>query len=151
MPVFAFTDIEGSTGLWEKHQEAMAPIIARHYDILELVVNGCGGKIIKKTGDGIFAIFPDEIPGKSSPALECALDLQRAFQNESWPIIGELRVRIALHAGQAEMMGGDYYGPTANRCARLMSLAWGGQTIISADLRKLASDISRAQRLAVGP
>ena len=150
MPVFAFTDIEGSTGLWEKYQEDMGPIIARHYDILELVVSGCGGTIIKKTGDGIFALFPDEIPGKVSPALECALDLQRAFQNETWPLIGELRVRIALHSGQAEQIGGDYYGPVANRTARLMSLAWGGQTLISSDLRKQATLPPGAQFIDLG-
>jgi class 3 adenylate cyclase/predicted ATPase len=139
MPVFMFTDIEGSTGLWERHQGAMGPIIARHYDILELVVNSGAGKIIKKTGDGIFALFPDEIPARPSTALQCALDLQRAFQGEAWPLIGELRVRIALHSGQAEEMGGDYYGPTANRTARLMSLAWGGQILISEDLYKQAT------------
>ena len=138
MPIFAFTDIEGSTGMWEKYQDAMGSIIARHYDILHLVVEGCGGKIIKKTGDGIFALFPDGAGDKPSSALECALDLQRCFQGETWPVIGELRVRIALHCGQAEEMAGDYYGPTANRTARLMSLAWGGQILVSQDLYRKA-------------
>jgi class 3 adenylate cyclase len=138
MPVFAFTDMEGSTGLWEKYQDAMGPVIAKHYAILDKVVPAFGGKIIKKTGDGIFALFPDETPDRPSPALECALDLQRRFQDENWPVIGELRVRMAFHCGQAEEMAGDYYGPTANRTARFMSLGWGGQILVSEDLRRVA-------------
>lgn len=139
MPVFAFTDIEGSTGLWEKHQEAMGPVIARHYAILEKSVAAHGGKIIKKTGNGIFAIFPDEDGQTPSAALACALDLQRRFQDEDWPLIGELRVRMGFHCGQAEELGGDYYGPTANRTARFMSLGWGGQILVSEDLRRQAA------------
>jgi predicted ATPase/class 3 adenylate cyclase len=150
MPIFAFTDIEGSTGLWERHQGAMGPIIARHYEILHLIVEGRGGKIIKKTGDGIFALFPDEDPGQPSRALDCALELQRRFQAEAWPVIGELRVRIALHRGEAEEMGGDYYGPTANRTARLMSLGWGGQVLVSEDLYKTATLPAGAQWADLG-
>jgi len=138
MPVFAFTDIEGSTGLWEKHQDAMGPVIARHYAILQQVLDRLGGRIIKKTGDGIFGLFPDEDGERPSPALTCAIELQRRFQEESWPVIGELRVRMAFHCGQAEEMAGDYYGPTANRTARLMSLGWGGQILVSEDLRRAA-------------
>ena len=138
MPVFAFTDIEGSTGLWEKHQDAMGPVIARHYAILDDCVPRHGGKIIKKTGDGIFALFPDEAGAGPSPALVCALELQRRFQAEPWPVVGELRVRMGLHCGHAEEMAGDYYGPTANRTARFMSLGWGGQILVSGDLHKRA-------------
>lgn len=138
MPVFAFTDIEGSTGLWEKHQDAMGPVIAKHYAILDHCVPAYGGKIIKKTGDGIFALFPDTSPDQPSQALECALELQRRFQAEAWPVIGELRVRMGFHRGRAEEMAGDYYGPTANRTARFMALGWGGQILVSEDLKKQA-------------
>lgn len=138
MPVFAFTDIEGSTGLWEKHKDAMTPVIARHYAILGETLALHGGRIVKKTGDGVFAIFPDETGDKPSPALQCALDLQRRFQREAWPVVGELRVRMAFHCGLAEEIGGDYYGPTANRTARFMSLGWGGQILVSAEYQKTA-------------
>jgi class 3 adenylate cyclase/tetratricopeptide (TPR) repeat protein len=139
MPIFAFTDIEGSTGLWEKHQGGMGPIIARHYAILDELTPRFGGKTIKKTGDGIFALFPDPQPGQPCPALEWALECQRRFQGQVWPVVGELRVRMALHKGEAEEMGGDYYGPTANRTARLMALGWGGQILVSEDLRRAAT------------
>ncbi|HTA16662.1 MAG TPA: adenylate/guanylate cyclase domain-containing protein, partial [bacterium] len=138
MPVFGFTDIEGSTGLWEKHKEAMGPIIAMHYAIMEQSIASHGGRIVKKTGDGIFAFFPDEGGDSTKAALESALDMQRCFQGQVWPVIGELRVRMAFHSGHAEEMDGDFYGPTANRTARFMSLGWGGQILVSEDLKKLA-------------
>lgn len=138
MSIFAFTDIEGSTGLWERHQGAMGAVIARHYAILDELTPRWGGKIIKKTGDGIFALFPDEAPGEPSRALAWAVDCQRRFQGQVWPVVGELRVRMALHRGEAEEMDGDFYGPTANRTARLMSLGWGGQILVSEDLRRVA-------------
>jgi len=138
MPVFGFTDIEGSTGLWEKHKEAMGPIIAMHYAIMEQSIASHGGRIVKKTGDGIFAFFPDEAGDSTKAALESALDMQRCFQGQVWPVIGELRVRMAFHSGHAEEMDGDFYGPTANRTARFMSLGWGGQILVSEDLKKLA-------------
>src|SRR5665213_1707074 len=150
MPVFCFTDIEGSTGLWEKHQDAMGPLIARHYAILQQGVTSHGGRIIKTTGDGIFAIFPDETGDSPSAALECALDLQHRLQGEVWPVIGELRVRMAFHSGHAEEVAGDYFGPTANRTARLMSLGWGGQILVSEDLRKQAQLPTGAEWLDLG-
>jgi len=150
MPVFAFTDIEGSTGMWEKYQDAMGPIIAKHYAILDHSIPEYGGRIVKKTGDGVFAVFPDELGNGPSRSLECALELQRRFQAEAWPIIGELRVRMGFHCGKAEEMAGDYYGPTANRTARFMSLGWGGQILVSEDLRKLAHLPTGAEWLDLG-
>jgi predicted ATPase/class 3 adenylate cyclase len=150
MPIFAFTDIEGSTALWERHQTAMGPIIARHYALLEEGVATFGGRIIKRTGDGIFALFPDGAPGAPSAALACAVELQQRFQNEPWPVIGELRVRMAFHRGEAEEVAGDYYGPTANRTARLMALGWGGQILVSEELRKYAAPPEGAQWLDFG-
>ena len=139
MPVFLFTDIEGSTGKWELYKEAMNRVIARHYALMDEIVPRHGGRIIKKTGDGIFALFPDPVEGEPCAGLACALELQRHFQDEEWPGVGELRVRMGLHLGQAMEMAGDFYGPTANRTARLMALAWGGQILASEDLQRQAA------------
>jgi class 3 adenylate cyclase/predicted ATPase len=138
MPVFCFTDIEGSTGKWELYKEAMNRVIARHYALMDEIVPRHGGRIIKKTGDGIFALFPDPAEGEPCEGLACALELQRHFQDEEWPGVGDLRVRMGLHVGQAMEMAGDFYGPTANRTARLMALAWGGQILVSEDLQRQA-------------
>jgi predicted ATPase len=116
----------------------MNRVIARHYALMDEIVPKHGGRIVKKTGDGIFALFPDPVEGQACAALACALELQRHFQDEEWPGVGELRVRMGLHLGQAMEMAGDFYGPTANRTARIMSLAWGGQILVSESLRRQA-------------
>ena len=59
---------------------------------------------------------------------------------EKWDDITPLRVRIALHTGTAEERDGDYFGPTLNRVARLLALAHGGQTLVSAVTRDLCRD-----------
>jgi class 3 adenylate cyclase len=96
MPVFVFTDIEGSTRLWEEHTGQMGAVIARHDAILQEQVSASGGRITKHTGDGITAAFEDGEP------VACALKAQVAFGREDWGAIGELRIRIGLHAGPAD-------------------------------------------------
>ena len=54
---FLFTDLEGSTRLWEEHPEAMKAALARHDEILRGAVEGQGGQVVKVTGDGIHAVF----------------------------------------------------------------------------------------------
>ncbi len=96
MPLFLFTDIEGSTQLWEKHTEdAMSKVLSRHNAILKEHIEAFGGEIIKHTGDGVFAVFEKGRP------LHCALEIQRQFSQEDWNPIEELRLRMALHAGDA--------------------------------------------------
>lgn len=126
--VFMFTDIEGSTQLWEKHPEEMKKSLIRHDAILDGKITGHGGRIIKHLGDGIYAVFEGGDP------VECALELQKQFQYEDCGPIGRLRIRIALHAGQAEKRGDDYFGPVINRAARVMSAGWGGQTLLTSEV-----------------
>ena len=111
MPVFLFTDIEGSTRLWEEHTGEMGAVIARHDEILREQIEGHGGRITKHTGDGVTAAFDDGQP------LACALETQKVFAGEAWGAIGELRIRIGLHGGEAELHAGDYFGPSVN-CTR---------------------------------
>ena len=54
---FLFTDIEGSTRLWEEHPEAMRPALARHDEILRDAIEAHGGHVVKTTGDGVHAVF----------------------------------------------------------------------------------------------
>ena len=97
MFVFLFTDIEGSSKLWEEHTEVMTPVIARHDEILRGEVEAAGGRITKHTGDGITAVFQT-----TGQPLACALQAQVRFAAEPWGEIGELRIRAGLHAGEAE-------------------------------------------------
>ena len=132
MYIFLYTDIEGSTQLWENHDQVMGTVLDRHDEILGKCIEGCGGKQVKHTGDGIFALFE----GSDAEPLECALSMQRQLATENWPEIGELRIRIALHAGAAEPRAGDYFGPVVNRIARLLATAWGGQIILTPEVSK---------------
>ncbi len=132
---FLFTDIEGSTKLWEQNAPAMQATLARHDEILRRAIEGHGGYVFKTVGDAFCAAF-----ATAPDALEAALELQRSLQEEQWPQTGPLRVRVALHTGATEERDGDYFGPPVNRVARLLSAAHGGQVLLSGVTRDLARD-----------
>jgi class 3 adenylate cyclase len=123
---FLFTDIEGSTRLWEEHPQAMSQALARHDTILVGAVESSGGQVVKTTGDGLFAVF-----GRAESALAAALAAQRALVGAAWDPTCELRVRMGLHAGYAEFRDGDYHGSAVNRAARLTSAGHGAQVLVS--------------------
>jgi predicted ATPase/class 3 adenylate cyclase len=125
MPVFLFSDIEGSTQKWETHREAMAKALALHDEILLSFLSRFNGKVIKHTGDGVFAMF------EGRQALQCALALQQEIGRLDWSSVGGLKVRMALHAGDAEKRGEDYFGPVINRTARILATGWGGQIVLT--------------------
>jgi predicted ATPase/class 3 adenylate cyclase len=132
---FLFTDIEGSTGLWERYPEAMSEALSRHDEILRAVIEANGGSVVKTAGDGFHAAF-----WSATHALEAALEAQRTLLREEWAEIGPLRVRMALHTGATEERDGDYYGPPVNRAARLLSAAHGGQVLLSSPTQELVRD-----------
>src|SRR5438874_6889157 len=123
---FLFTDIEGSTRLWEQHPQAMEGALARHDALAAEVIGRHGGTLVKHRGEGdsLFAVFP-----RAVDAVSAAFALQQAFMAEPWPADAPLRVRMALHTGDASARDGDYYGAAVNRCARLRAAAHGGQIL----------------------
>jgi predicted ATPase/class 3 adenylate cyclase len=127
MHTFLFTDIEGSTRLWEEHTDDMATALARHDAILSEAVDRAGGKVVKTTGDGLLAVF-DSV----TDTLAATIDAQRSLLAEAWGSTGPLRVRMGVHAGDTESRGGDYFGPAMNRAARIMAAGHGGQVLLSA-------------------
>jgi predicted ATPase/class 3 adenylate cyclase len=133
---FLFTDIEGSTKLWERDAPAMQGALARHDEILRSAIEQHGGYVFKTVGDAFccaFATVPE--------ALEAALATQQHLLSEDWnEEIGTLRVRMALHTGAAEERDGDYFGPPLNRVARLLSAAHGGQVLLSLPTQELVRD-----------
>jgi predicted ATPase/class 3 adenylate cyclase len=132
---FLFTDIEGSTKLWETQREATSLALARHDALLRQCIEAHGGHVVKTLGDGFhaaFAVAPD--------ALAAAFAAQRALNVEPWPAMVHIRVRMALHTGTAELRDGDYYGPTLNRAARLLATGHGGQTLLSQATFELTRD-----------
>jgi predicted ATPase/class 3 adenylate cyclase/Tfp pilus assembly protein PilF len=132
---FLFTDIEGSTKLWENDPEAMQASLARHDEILRDATEQHGGYVFKTVGDAFCCAF------RTAPdALEAALDAQRLLLKERWAESGPLRVRMSLHMGAAEERDGDYFGPPVNRVARLLSAAHGGQVLLSLPTHEMVRD-----------
>ncbi len=132
---FLFTDIEGSTQLWERQPDAMRSALARHDQILRDVIGRQGGGVFKTVGDSFCAAF-----ATATDALEAALTAQKALGAEERAGGLRLRVRMALHTGAAEERDGDYFGQALNRVARLLSAAHGGQTLVSAATHQLVRD-----------
>ncbi len=132
---FLFTDIEGSTKLWEHHPNAMKSALARHDALTRDAIEKHRGHVFKTVGDAFCAAF-----ATASDALVSACAAQRALYAENWGSIGALRVRMALHTGVTEERGDDYVGPILNRVARLLSAGHGGQTLLSLVTAELVRD-----------
>jgi DNA-binding NarL/FixJ family response regulator/tRNA A-37 threonylcarbamoyl transferase component Bud32 len=133
---FLFTDIEGSTSMWEKHPTQMQAALARHDEILSTNIEANAGYVFKTVGDAYCAAF-----STAREALLAALALHRALFAEQWDEHTEVRVRTALHTGATEERDGDYFGPPVNRVARLLSAGHGGQILLSAVTYGLVRDI----------
>jgi predicted ATPase/class 3 adenylate cyclase len=124
---FLFTDLEGSTPLWEQHPHLMQEISARHDELLRAAFEAHGGRIVKTTGDGFHVVFKSPSDG-----IVAALAGQQALAAEDWPQeIGDLKVRMGLHSGESQSRDRDFYGPELNRAARVMGVGHGGQVLVS--------------------
>src|SRR5262245_60175002 len=132
---FLFTDIEGSTRRWEEHRDAMAAALERHDALLCQVIEAHGGYVFKTVGDAFCAAFAAAPDG-----VAAALDIQLALDREDWGEAGPIRIRAALHTGAAQERDGDYFGPSVNRVARLLSAGHGGQVLISQATAELVRD-----------
>ncbi len=132
---FLFTDLEGSTRLWEEQPEVMRAALAVHDELLRDAVEAESGHVVKSTGDGVFAVFANAHDG-----VGAAVAAQLAVARADWPDGFGLRVRMGLHVGPATVQDGDYFGPDVNRTARLMSVEHGGQIVCSSAVGELVRD-----------
>lgn len=138
MVAFLFTDIEGSTRLWERDPEAMRRALERHNSILGAAIAAHRGVHFKTIGDAFQAAFPDV-----SSAVAAVVEAQRALAAEPWAETGPLRVRMAVHVGEAAPSAGerpDYLAPALNRLARLLAAGHGGQILLTNVARILAGE-----------
>jgi WD40 repeat protein/class 3 adenylate cyclase/energy-coupling factor transporter ATP-binding protein EcfA2/predicted Ser/Thr protein kinase len=121
------TDVEGSTGLWETHPNAMRGVLVRHDAIVARVVEGNGGRLLESMGEGdsTVSVFTGAVE-----AARAASELVGAVAAEQWPDGIRVGVRVGLHTGEVDG-GGGRLGPTANRAARVRALAEGGQVFLS--------------------
>jgi predicted ATPase/DNA-binding CsgD family transcriptional regulator len=116
----------------------MRAAISVHDELVERAVDATGGvrPVEQGEGDSVVAAF-----GQASDALACALKLQRGLRAAQWPAGCELRVRMALHSGEALLRDSrNYVGPALNRCARLRAVAHGGQTLLSRATYELVAE-----------
>jgi predicted ATPase/class 3 adenylate cyclase len=133
---FLFTEIHGSTQVGEYDPAKVRAARIMHDRILETIVAKHDGVLFdpRVKGGGRFVVFRSSTAG-----LQAAADLQRTLQREAWPLPVPLRVRIALHTGEAAIRDGDYYGaPT--RCAGIGALAHAGQILVSATTAAIVRD-----------
>lgn len=129
-----FTDIEGSTRLWEAEPDAMTAALQRHDKIVRAAIEGQRGFVFKTVGDAFCAAF-----ATPRAAVSAAVAAQRQLGAEDWPTSRPIRVRMALHTGVCEERDNDYFGPAVNRTARLEAIAHGGQVVVSGTTADLLS------------
>lgn len=120
---FFFTDIEGSTRLWEGYPDAMRHALAVHDQILREEVTHHGGHVFKTVGDAVYAVF-----AAARDAIAAARSAQQRLTGAAWEVPEGLRVRMAIHTGTAEQTNEDYLGPPLNRLTRLLSAAHGARS-----------------------
>jgi WD40 repeat protein/class 3 adenylate cyclase len=132
---FLFTDIEGSTRLWEQQPRAMQAAVAHHDTLLREAIEQYSGYVFKTVGDAFYAAFPT-----APQALDAAIAAQHSLQSADWESTGPIKVRMAIHTGVAEVRDNDYFGLPLNRVARLLSTGYGGQILLSLVTQQLVRD-----------
>jgi class 3 adenylate cyclase len=135
--VLLFTDVESSTRHWDQHRQHMPGALRLLDAMVENAVSPLGGEIVKSRGEGDshFVVF-----GRPSAAVRAAAALQRSLSEAAWPGDLGLRVRVAIHVGEVQARGGDYFGPAVNHTARLRSTAHGGQVVVSRAIADLVGN-----------
>jgi len=134
---YMFTDVEGSTRLWQQHHHEMRNVMARHDSIITSAVEAHRGTVVRPRGEGdsIFAVFL-----RATDAVGATCAAQQLLLREPWAEGIGIKVRMALHTGESELREHDYYGAVVNRCARLRSIAYGGQVVLSQATAELVQD-----------
>ena len=131
---FLFSDIEGSTQRWDRNRTAMQEAVRQHDRLMHKALEANGGHVFKTVGDAFCAAFTTP-----ESATAASLDAQLSLGAADFSAVEGLRVRMAINTGTADERDGDYFGPTLNRVARLLSLAHGGQVLLSG----IAADLVR--------
>ena len=138
---FLFTDIEGSTKLWEIVPEKMKLALSRHHAILHIAIESNDGVAFQIIGDAFCAAF-----STAPSAVSAALDAQQHLCAEPWDLPVPIRARMGIYTGLAELTskdsltGGYASSRTLNRVARILSMGHGGQILLSATTADLVRD-----------
>jgi predicted ATPase/DNA-binding SARP family transcriptional activator len=134
---FLLTDVEASSALWEADADAMAAALELHDELIARTAQTHRGRLLKAKGEGDSTLT---VFRRASDAVAAAVELREELGGTRWPDGLELRVRIALHTGEAHERDGDYFGLALNRAARLRALAGGGTTVMSQSTAEIVQD-----------
>jgi serine/threonine-protein kinase len=134
LTVLMFTDLVGSTALKDSlRTSGYLPLLERHDELLRQAVGSAAGSNVQQdTGDGVFATF-----ATASDAVRAALRFQWTMRHEPWPSYATLESRVGIHLGEVaetrvQQDGGrKLVGLSVDLSARIMSLAEGGQILIT--------------------
>ena len=132
---FLFSDIEGSTRLLTRLRDLYADVLAEHQRMLRTAFDDHDGREVHTEGDAFFVAF-----ARASDAIAAAVSAQRALASRRWPEGVDVRVRIGVHTGEAEVRQDDYVGLDVHRAARICAAGHGGQVLISSSTRELVAD-----------
>ncbi|WP_158409223.1 adenylate/guanylate cyclase domain-containing protein [Fimbriimonas ginsengisoli] len=124
--IFLFTDIEGSTRLWEADAERMQGALAEHDAIIKAAVAANHGEVFKTIGDAFCCFFVD-----GGDAISAAVEIQLGLASRNWSPLPDLRTRVSIYSGAAATRENDFFGPALNRAARVLAAAHGGQILVS--------------------
>ena len=141
MVTFLFTDVEGSTALWEQHADAMGSALGHHDEVVRSTIEAHGGYVFSTGGDGFAAVFD-----RADRAVRAAVAAQAALAGATWPQGLSLAVRMGLHSGEAQERDGDYFGAAVNRAARVMDAANGAQILVSGATYEIIGDTPASWR-----
>src|SRR4051812_27844776 len=132
---FLFSDVEGSTRLLTRWPGRYGEVLGEHQRLLRAAFDEHGGREVHTEGDAFFVAF-----ARAGDAIAAAMSAQRSLASQPWPEGVDVRVRIGVHTGEAEVRDEDYVGLDVHRAARICAAGHGGQVLISSSTRELVVD-----------
>lgn len=133
---FLFTDIEGSTRLAERFPVAAPEILARHHALIAEAAARHGGRVFEQVGDAAYVAFDD-----AAEAIVASTEMGGTLADTDWGEVGRVRVRAAIDTGEVKRRGHRFFGAPLFRAARILSLAQGGETLVSDEALRAAASL----------
>jgi class 3 adenylate cyclase len=138
---FLFTDIEGSTRLAERFPVDAPEILARHHALIAEAAARHGGRVFEQVGDAAYVAFDD-----AGEAIVASTEMGGTLADTDWGEIGRVRVRAAIDTGEVKRRGHRFFGAPLFRAARILSLAHGGETLVSEQALRAAASLPAGVR-----
>jgi class 3 adenylate cyclase len=132
---FVFADVEGSTKLVRELAQEYGSVLSDYQRLVREAVEAHGGREVDSPGDSFFAAF-----ARPRDGVLAAVAAQHALRSHGWPPGVDLRVRMGIHTGPAELAEGRFVGLAVHRAARICAAGHGGQILLSQATVSLLED-----------